>query len=148
MYSCIFADFLKKHQTYGFTLIHPGFFNNKPQIDNIILAPHKNINEVYRLYFSQSSTKKFFHISYAQPTPYIENRRFPPDTQHYSNIQKTLDLYDFLIYYSVRYSGIVQSVEQRTVKHKSKPNSKFEFCPDFWVFLLLFFSSDDLTNYA
>ena len=29
--------------------------------------------------------------------------------------EKSLDFCDFLIYYSVRYSGIVQSVEQRTV---------------------------------
>ena len=29
--------------------------------------------------------------------------------------EKSLDFWDFLIYYSVRYSGIVQSVEQRTV---------------------------------
>ena len=51
---------------------------------------------------------------------------------------KTLDFCLFLVYYMQRYSGIVQSVEQRTVNHKSKPNSKFEFCPDFWVFLLFF----------
>ena len=63
----------------------------------------------------KNALKNILHISYTNPMLHSKNRRFPPDTQHYDNIQKKLDFWDFLIYYSVRYSGIVQSVEQRTV---------------------------------
>ena len=64
---------------------------------------------------SSKTHKKCFTYFIYYSMLYSEILRIPPDTQHYDNVQKMLDLYNILIYYSVRYSGIVQSVEQRTV---------------------------------
>ena len=54
--------------------------------------------------------------------------------------EKSLDFCDFLIYYSVRYSGIVQSVEQRTVNPYvtgSSPVARAKNFPVFRDFSLL-----------
>ena len=56
--------------------------------------------------------------------------------------EKSLDLYNKLIYYSVRYSGIVQSVEQRTVNPYvvgSSPTARAKISAGFRGFL--FFSN-------
>ena len=87
------------------------------------LAQNRSFSSfIYRFYSpdtrtktAQKRTKNVLHTRYTWAMLHSENRRIPPDTQYYDNVQKTLDFWDFLIYYSVRYSGIVQSVEQRTV---------------------------------
>ena len=71
---------------------------------------------------AQKRTKKCFTHMPRTAKTHRESPGFPHITQYYDNIQKSLDFCDFLIYYSVRYSGIVQSVEQRTVNgHREIP---------------------------
>ena len=61
---------------------------------------------------AQKRTKKCFtHTLHRRP----KYTGFFADFRDLYIFEKSLDFCDFLIYYSVRYSGIVQSVEQRTV---------------------------------
>ena len=56
-------------------------------------------------------------------------------------MKKTLEIGFNKVYYSVRYSGIVQSVEQRTVNPYvtgSSPVARAKISPDFWAFFFVF----------
>ena len=61
---------------------------------------------------AQKRTKKCFTHTLHRAPKYTG---FFADFRDLYIFEKSLDFCDFLIYYSVRYSGIVQSVEQRTV---------------------------------
>ena len=60
---------------------------------------------------SKKAKKCFTHTLHRGP----KYTGFFADFRDLYIFEKSLDFCDFLIYYSVRYSGIVQSVEQRTV---------------------------------
>ena len=59
----------------------------------------------------KNALKNVLHTRRARP----KYTGFFADFRDLYIFEKSLDFCDFLIYYSVRYSGIVQSVEQRTV---------------------------------
>ena len=74
-------------------------------IDYFLLARHTDKNS------SKKAKKCFTHTLHKGP----KYTGFFADFRDLCIFEKSLDFFDFLIYYSVRYSGIVQSVEQRTV---------------------------------
>ena len=58
---------------------------------------------------------RLFSILHRRYTEYQNTQDFFADFRDLYIFEKSLDFCGQLIYYSVRYSGIVQSVEQRTV---------------------------------
>ena len=79
--------------------------------DHFVLLPTTKFPDT-RTKTAQKRTKKCFTHTLHRGPKYTG---FFADFRDLYIFEKSLDFCDFLIYYSVRYSGIVQSVEQRTV---------------------------------
>ena len=107
----------------------------KTRIVGSFYRPHKFHHKWLK---SADSSHKIIYICICRTRPNLpDSGGFPEHVRHNKNLLKGLDFCLFLVYYMQRYSGIVQSVEQRTVNPYvvgSSPTARAKISADFCGF--------------